>query len=152
MTVEWTRYKDQDHIICYTFYEPWTLEELNAVDDDVLQAVKDAKETVDVIMDLSHVYTVPRNLVSGGVSRIKRFESSSTSAYRWWCMPSLCLRPSSGWRENSLPITGSFWPTISPRLSRSLRHIALIAPHVSRVRTNLRVSPCRTRYNINQIR
>lgn len=76
MTVEWTQYKDQDHIICYTFYEPWTLEELNAVDDDVLQAVKDSKETFDVIMDLSHVYSVPRNLVSGGVSRIKRFESN----------------------------------------------------------------------------
>ena len=75
MPVDWRWYNDQHTIVCFTFKDPWTLDEFIIADTQAGQAIKGFEGVVDAIMDLSQAHLVPRNMVSGLFSMARRSES-----------------------------------------------------------------------------
>lgn len=75
MSVQWRWYNDQHTILCFIFYDPWTLEEFLIADQDAGQTVAKLQWIVDAIMDFSQAKTLPKNVMSGIISSIKRSAS-----------------------------------------------------------------------------
>ncbi|MCA9894950.1 MAG: hypothetical protein KC615_18320 [Anaerolineae bacterium] len=75
MPVVWTWQDTEKRIIHFVFRDPWASDEFLAANDDANDAARGSNHKVDAIFDLTHVHSLPRNIITGTIDLVRHSDT-----------------------------------------------------------------------------